>query len=85
MNDREMLVSFSLVCHANNVSRVRNLLVDLGMTSIVSDGTEIHGMCEMSELQGIVKALSKSKIVDIIHETELTTRSHLSSKKRMLN
>lgn len=78
------MVSFSVVCHGDNVSRVRNLLVDLGMTSIVASGSEIHGVCEMEELQEVMRVL-KDKSVGFGHETEIITRPYSSRKQSRLN
>lgn len=84
MDDRGIMVSFSVVCHGNNVSRVRGLLIDLGMTSIVESGSEIHGVCEMDELQEVMRVL-KNKSVGFGHETEITTRPYLPRKQSRLN
>jgi hypothetical protein len=84
MDDRGIMVSFSVVCHADNVSRVRNLLIDLGMTSIVASGSEIHGVCEMEELQEVMRVL-KNKGVGFGHETEIITRPYSSTKHSRLN
>jgi hypothetical protein len=85
MDDKGLMVSFSFVCHGDNVSRVKNLLTDLGMTSMYASGSEIHGVCEMSELQSIMQVLAKNKIAGFNSDTQIFTKPYSSGKTGRAN